>query len=247
MRSSDLGDAPELYATLHVKGAKMSVTALCRSASGVGLSLAVSGSLLPISAYAVSANSVPPGPASPAMPNSEGEAKVADAVSLEPLAVVEVLPSPRRARWFGRLSAGFAYRWAFRESLLGGAFEGELGAQDNRFAGGVRLRVEAGRMQAGLLYQVVTLGPSFWLPSIAERLRFGMGLEAGAVMVDRRTVPGSAMWTVAWGGRIDAAVDLVRVGTSGGLFFSTGVAAQVLTAAPFPVTVVAGAALGYRP
>ena len=65
-------------------------------------------------------------------------------------------------------------------------------------------------------------------------------------MVDRRTVPGTAMWTVAWGVCFDAAVALVRIGTSGGLFFSTEVAAQALTAAPFPVTVVCGAALGYR-
>jgi len=247
MRPRDLGDAYDLYATLHVKGAKMSVSAANRSARTVGLAVATVASIIPLSAYAVSANSSQPGPAATSVPTSDSEAKVVDAVSSEPLTVVEVLPSTSHARWFGRLSAGFAYRWAFRESLFGGAFEGELGAQNLRVAGGVRLRVEAGRMQAGLLYQVVTLGPSFWLPPIAERLHVGMGLEAGALIVDRRSVPGTAMWTMAWGGRIDAAVDLVRVGTSGGLFFSTGVAAQVLTAAPFPVTVVSGAALGYRP
>lgn len=163
------------------------------------------------------------------------------------MTVVDVLPSPSRARWFGRVSAGFAYRWAFRESLLGGALEAELGAQNHRFAGGGRLRVEAGQMQSGLLYQVVTLGPSFWLPAIADRLRVGMGLEAGAILVDRRSVPGSVMWTVLVGGRVDVAVDLVRIGPSGGLFFATGVAGQALTEAPFPVTIVTGAMLGYRP
>lgn len=192
----------------------------------------------PISAYALSAN-------------PDGTTVATDSISVgssaEPLTVVEVEPSPSRARWFGRVSAGFAYRWAFRESLLGGALEAELGAQNNRLAGGGRLRVEAGQMQSGLLYQVLTLGPSFWLPAIADRLRFGMGLETGAILVDRRSVPGSVMWTVLVGARVDVAVDLVRIGPRGGLFFATGVSAQALTEAPFPVTIVTGAMLGYRP
>jgi hypothetical protein len=197
-------------------------------------SLALASALVPLSAYAVSVN-------------PEAASTAVDAVSDAPMTLVEVEPSPSRARWFGRVSAGFAYRWAFRESLLGGALEAELGAQNHRFAGGGRLRVEAGRMQSGLLYQVVTLGPSFWLPAIGNRLRFGMGLETGAILIDRRSAPGSVMWTVLVGGRVDAAVDLVQIGPSGGLFFATGVSAQALSEAPFPVSIVTGAMLGYRP
>jgi hypothetical protein len=55
------------------------------------------------------------------------------------------------------------------------------------------------------------------------------------------------MWTVLVGGRVDAAVDLVQIGPSGGLFFATGVSAQALSEAPFPVSIVTGAMLGYRP
>ena len=56
---------------------------------------------------------------------------------LPPPIVVEVQPSPRRARLFGRLTAGFCYRWALQQSFIGGSFEGELGARDHRFAAGV--------------------------------------------------------------------------------------------------------------
>ena len=67
-----------------------------------------------------------------------------------------------------------------------------------------------------------------------------MGLEGGALLIDRRTVPGSAMWTVMWGGRVDAVLDLVPHGDSGAVYFATGVSAQALTTAPFPVTVATG-------
>ncbi|HND09949.1 MAG TPA: hypothetical protein PLY80_05910 [Pseudomonadota bacterium] len=172
---------------------------------------------------------------------------VSEGAEAAPPIVVEVQPSPRRARLFGRLTAGFVYRWALQQSFIGGSFEGELGARDHRFAAGGRLRVEAGKMLAGLPYQVITIGPSFWLPPLAERIHFGMGLEGGALLIDRRTVPGSAMWTVMWGGRVDAVLDLVRMGDSGAVYFATGVSAQALTTAPFPVTVATGFAIGYRP
>lgn len=164
-----------------------------------------------------------------------------------PPVIVEVQPSPRRARLFGRVSAGFVYRWALQESLLGGALEGELGARDHRWAAGARVRVEAGKMLASLQYQVVTLGPSLWFPPLADRVHFGMGLEGGALIIDRRTAPGTAMWTVIWGGRVDAALDLVRIGERGGVYFGTSLSAQALTAAPYPVTVATGFSLGYRP
>jgi len=206
--------------------------------------LLVLGSVLPGSAAAV--GTPPPSlPAtSPVSPSASGQD---DPASAEPMVIVDVLPSPRKARWFGKVGAGFAYRWALKESLLGGVVEGELGAQDHRLAGGVRVRVEAGRMLAGLPYQVVTLGPSLWMPALRERLRFGMGLEAGVLLLDRRSVPGTVMWTVLWGGRLDASVDLVRVGPSGGVFLAVQLAGQVLTAAPFPVSAITGVTLGYRP
>lgn len=225
---------------MYGKGTAMSVVQPpCRSAAGAWFGL--------IAMFAGEASSVAAAPLPNAPVASPAEAKSDPAPSDDPPVVVEVQPSPRRARWFGTLRAGAAYRWALRESLVGGVFEGELGAQDHRLAGGVRLRVEAGKMRAGLPYQVVTIGPSLWLPPIADRLRVGMGLEAGAFLLSRRSDPGAVMWTVAWGGRLDAAVDLARVGTTGGVYFAVNVAAQALTAAPFPVTVVTGAAFGYRP
>ena len=211
---------------MYGKGTAMSVVQPpCRSAAGAWFGL--------IAIYAGEASSVAAAP----LPNppvvSPAEAKSDPAPAEDPPVVVEVQPSPRRARLFGTLRVGAAYRWALRESLVGGVFEG--------------VRVEAGKMRAGLPYQVVTIGPSLWLPPIADRLRVGMGLEAGAFLLSRRSDPGAVMWTVAWGGRLDAAVDLARVGTTGGVYFAVSVAAQALTAAPFPVTVVTGAAFGYRP
>ena len=117
----------------------------------------------------------------------------ADEASVLAPAIVELPQSPRRTRWFGRASLGAAYRWAFDESMLGAALEGELGAQDARLAGGVRLRIEVGKMCAGLPYQVVGLGPFIWLPAVAERVRVGFGLDAGALLISRRTMPGSTL------------------------------------------------------
>ncbi len=179
-------------------------------------------------------------------------AKADDSVKDEPQAdatpvVVEVQSSPRRAHLFGRVTGAFVYRWALKESLIGGAFEAEVGARDHRWAAGGRLRVEAGKMLAGLPYQVITIGPSLWFPPLAGRVHFGMGVEGGALLLDRRTEPGTVMWTVIWGGRLDASLDLVRIGEHGGIYFGTSVSAQALTTAPFPVTVATGFSIGYRP
>lgn len=162
-------------------------------------------------------------------------------------AIVEVPPSPQHPRWFSRIALGFAYRYAFGESMYGGALEGELGAQDPRLAGGLRLRIEAGAMAIGLRYQAVSFGPFLWLPVVAQRLRFGMGLDVGSLLLNRRTMPGSSMWTVLLGGRLDMTVDLVRIGASGALQALAGLSGQVLTSAPGPLAVVTTIGLGYRP
>lgn len=174
------------------------------------------------------------------------EEAISDGSVLSP-AIVDVPPSPQRPRWFGRVGLGFAYRYAFGESMLGGAFEGELGAQDHRLAGGVRIRIEAGRMNIGLRYQAVSFGPFLWLPPVAQRLRFGVGLDVGSLLLNRRTMPGSSMWTVLFGGRVDSTVDLVRIGATGALQALAGLSGQLLTSAPGPVAVVTTVGLGYRP
>ena len=79
--------------------------------------------LVPLSAYAVSVN---PDAASTAV----------DTVSDAPMTLVEVEPNPSRARWFWSCQfLTLPIAGAFRESLLGGALEAELGAQNHRFAG----------------------------------------------------------------------------------------------------------------
>lgn len=159
--------------------------------------------------------------------------------------IADLPPSPRRVRWFGRASLGAAYRWGFDESMLGAALEGELGAQNQRVAGGVRMRLEAGRLLAGLPYQVVTFGP-FVLWTLRERFRVGVGIDGGSLLISRRTLPGRAMWSVMIGGQATAAADLLRIGV-GALYLGAEVGVHALTAAPGPLTVSTTLALGYRP
>jgi len=163
------------------------------------------------------------------------------------LATVDVPPSRRQTKLYGLVSGGFVYRWALREHLFGGVLEGELGARDHRIAGGARIRVEAGKMLAGLPYQVVAVGPSLWLPRVAQRIWFGMGVDTGVLLLNRRTEPGTAMWTVLWGGRVEMVADLLKIGERGGLYCGTGLTAQALTQAPFPLTLSTGFWVGYRP
>lgn len=164
---------------------------------------------------------------------------------LEP-PIIDIPASPRRTHWYGQASVGLAYRWAFDQSMIGAALNGELGAHSNLLAGGVRLHIEAGRMLAGLPYQVVTFGPMMWV-RVHERVRVGAGLDAGALLLGRRTVPGRSMWTVMLGGHIGGSVDLLHVGPSGVLQLDTNVGAYALTTAPGPVSILTTLGLGYRP
>jgi hypothetical protein len=167
---------------------------------------------------------------------------------LEPTgpAVVEVAQSSRRSRWYGLAGIGFVYRWGFDHSMLGAALDGELGAQNQRIAGGLRLHIEAGRMLAGLPFQVVTFGPMMWL-RVQERVRLGFGIDGGALLLSRRTLPGRSMWTVMLGGHVDGSVDLWRIGATSALHLTTSVGVSALTVAPGPVSVSTSLALGYRP
>jgi hypothetical protein len=165
--------------------------------------------------------------------------------TLDP-AVVDVPPNARRARWYGRGAIGMAYRWGFDESMMGAALDAELGAQNQRLAGGVRLHLEAGRMFAGLPFQVVTFGPMMWV-NVAPRFRFGVGIDAGALVISRRTIPGRSMWTVMIGGHIGGSVDLFKLGATGALQLDTTLGAYALTLAPGPASIVTTLGLGYRP
>lgn len=178
--------------------------------------------------------------------SAASEPPVDEASVLAP-AIVELPQSPRRTRWFGRASLGVAYRWAFDESMFGAALEGELGAHDPRLAGGVRLRIEVGKMLSDLAYQVVSFGPFLWLPAMGERVRLGFGLDAGALFISRRTMPGSTLWSILMGGQVRLNIDLLRIGPSGALQADAGLAVQALTAAPGPFTIATTLGVGYRP
>lgn len=162
------------------------------------------------------------------------------------LPILDGPPNPRRSRWYGRASVGFAYRWAFDQSMLGAALDGEIGAQNQRLAGGVRLHIEAGRLLAGLPFQVVTFGPNLWF-RLAELFRIGLGLDTGVLVLSRRTVPDRSMWTVMLGGHLGGSLDIWRHGNSGVLHLDAIVGAYFLTQAPGPLSVVTTLGLGYRP
>jgi hypothetical protein len=207
---------------------------------------AVAGSLALLLAPAAWSTPIPQLPESGnATPESGATLGEEPMSALEP-PVVEVPPNARRARWYGRADVGFAYRWGFDQSMLGAALDGELGAQNHKLAGGVRLHLEAGRMLAGLPYQVVTFGPMMWV-NAAPRFRFGVGIDAGALLISRRTIPGRSMWTVMLGGHVGGSVDLLKLGATGALQLDTTVGAYALTLAPGPVSMVTTLGLGYRP
>ena len=180
----------------------------------------------------------------------EGSEGASDATTEEPTTlapmIIEVQPNARHARWYGRAGIGFAYRWGFDESMIGAALDGELGAQNHRMAGGVRLHLEAGKMLAGLPFQVVTFGPMMWLFA-APRVRVGFGIDAGALLITRRTVPGRSMWTVMLGGHVDGSFDLLKVGAAGTLQLDASVGAYALTQAPGPISMMTTIGVGYRP
>ncbi len=178
-----------------------------------------------------------PPPAPTPSPSDEGS-------TLSP-PIVDIPQSPRRTHFFGRVSVGFAYRWAFSQSMPGAALIAELGGQDLRWAGSVRLHIEAGQLLTGLPHQVVLIGPQLWL-SVHRRIRVGVGIDPGMLLLSRRTMPGRSMWTVVLGGHVGATADLVQIGTSGALHAELGVGAYGLTQAPGPVSVSTHLGLGYR-
>ena len=206
---------------------------------------------------AAAGNAAAGSPSAPLFPATSGSAPApetaaasepsADEASVLAPAIVELPPSPRRTRWVGRVSLGAAFRWAFDEPMYGGALEGELGALSPRLTAGVRLRIEVGKMVVDLPYQVVSLGPFVWLPPLGERVRVGFGLDAGALVISRRTMPGSTLWSILMGGQVRLSVDLMHVGPSGALQADGGLIVQALTAAPGPLTVATTLGIGYRP
>jgi hypothetical protein len=189
----------------------------------------------------------PPAPATPPAPPAPMPAPPSqsdDASTLSP-PIVEIPPSPRRTHFFGRVSVGFAYRWAFSQQMPGATLIAELGGQDPRWAGSVRLHIEAGQLVTGLPHQVVLIGPQLWM-SVHERVRIGIGLDPGMLLLSRRTMPGRSMWTVVLGGHVGATADLLRIGGSGALHAELGVGAYGLTQAPGPISVATHLGLGYR-
>lgn len=201
--------------------------------------------LLAATAWSAPDPQLGPTESSPAASDSTASSVEEPLTALDP-AVVEVPPNSRRARWYGRADVGFAYRWGFDQSMVGAALDGELGAQNHRLSGGVRLHLEAGRILAGLPYQVVTFGPMMWI-NAAPRFRFGVGIDAGALLISRRTIPGRSMWTVMLGGHVAGSIDLLKLGATGALQLDTTLGAYALTLAPGPISVLTTLGLGYRP
>lgn len=226
----------------------------------LGLVLGVYGGLLGVGIATAGATAAgaaaPPGPKLVARaPAAEhlaagpyaGSEPSADEASVLAPAINDQPQSPRRLRWFARAGLSAAYRWAFDESMFGAALEGELGGQDPRLAGGMRLRLEFGKMLTGLAYQVVSLGPFIWLPTVRERVHIGVGLDAGALLISRKTMPGSTLWSILMGGQLRVSIDMLRIGPTGALQADAGVAVQALTLAPGPLTIATTLGLGYRP
>lgn len=187
---------------------------------------------------------VPMAPPSTANLPQSGAAMGDEASALAP-PIIDVPVSPRRAHFYGRVALGFAYRWAFSQSMPGANLIAELGAQDLRWSGGVRLHIEAGQTLTGLPHQVVLIGPQIWM-KMHERIRVGVGVDPGMLLLSRRTMPGRSMWTVVLGGHVGATADLLRLGASGALHAELGVGAYGLTQAPGPISVATHLGLGYR-
>lgn len=183
-----------------------------------------------------------PSPSPPSAASTTGAGD--DGSTLAP-PIVDIPQSPRRAQFYGRVSVGFAYRWAFSQSMPAAALVAELGAQDLRWLGGVRLHIEAGQLLTGLPHQVVLIGPQLWM-KVHDRIRLGVGIDPGMLLLSRRTMPGRSMWTVVLGGHIGATADLLRLGSTGALHAELGVGAYGLTQAPGPVSVSTHLGLGYR-
>jgi hypothetical protein len=162
-----------------------------------------------------------------AMPAFEPEGVMTgEEISTLEAPVVESPWGARTSRWYGRASVGMGYRWALEQSMLGAALDGELGAQNARFAGGLRLHMEAGRIQAGLPFQVVTFGPVLWM-RLTERIRAGVGIDGGALLLNYETMP-SSMWTLMLGGHVGGSIDLWRRGATGALQLDTSIGAYAL-------------------
>lgn len=216
--------------------------------AGVGEVAAAGGRRAPAPVVAPPPPPAPvPPPATASLPTSSAAASPASSDEASALAppIIDVPVSPRRAHFYGRVALGFAYRWAFSQSMPGANLIAELGAQDLRWSGGVRLHIEAGQLLTGLPHQVVLIGPQIWM-KMHERIRLGVGVDPGMLLISRRTMPGRSMWTVVLGGHVGATADLLRLGSSGALHAELGVGAYGLTQAPGPISVSTHLGLGYR-
>lgn len=216
--------------------------------AGVGEVAAAGGRRAPAPVVAPPPPPAPvPPPATASLPTSSAATNPASSDEASALAppIIDVPVSPRRAHFYGRVALGFAYRWAFSQSMPGANLIAELGAQDLRWSGGVRLHIEAGQLLTGLPHQVVLIGPQIWM-KMHERIRLGVGVDPGMLLISRRTMPGRSMWTVVLGGHVGATADLLRLGSSGALHAELGVGAYGLTQAPGPISVSTHLGLGYR-
>lgn len=216
--------------------------------AGVGEVAAAGGRRAPAPVVAPPPPPAPvPPPATASLPTSSAATSPASSDEASALAppIIDVPVSPRRAHFYGRVALGFAYRWAFSQSMPGANLIAELGAQDLRWSGGVRLHIEAGQLLTGLPHQVVLIGPQIWM-KMHERIRLGVGVDPGMLLISRRTMPGRSMWTVVLGGHVGATADLLRLGSSGALHAELGVGAYGLTQAPGPISVSTHLGLGYR-
>lgn len=236
---------PAAYASVLVTGLVLASPAAWSAGrrSSPSASGATSTAAAPIAPPAATPPATEPA-AAPAPAASYPSSTSDDGSTLAP-PIVDIPQSPRRTHFYGRVSVGFAYRWAFSQSMPGAALIAELGGQDPRWAGSVRLHIEAGQLLTGLPHQVVLIGPQLWL-RIHERIRIGAGLDPGMLLLSRRTMPGRSMWTVVLGGHLGATADLLRIGAGGALHAELGVGAYGLTQAPGPVSVSTHLGLGYR-
>jgi spore coat protein T len=144
-----------------------------------------------------------------------------------------------------KLDVGYAYRYAFRDSINALALELMLGTERARSAGGGKLGIELGRTSAGLQFQAVELGGGFdW--RLGKRVRLGFSPTVTFLIFERATRANSDLWTIGLGLRTDLTVDLWQRRQGGALYAGARIGYDFVPAADEHHGFAARLRLGWR-
>jgi hypothetical protein len=125
-------------------------------------------------------------------------------------------PPPRRDGFLAELSLAGGYRYALTESFGGAEAQVVLGVENRQISTGGLFSVDAGRSRFGLPFEILRWGGLIrW--KLGARVRLGVGLSAGVMIIQRVTDPESMVGFIC-GGLVDAGVDLYRAPGGGTLF-----------------------------